>query len=1283
MNKDDMIAKKLFELSEKNIRLWTEDGKLRFKAAAGTLTAEDKDFLKENKQAVIDCLLNDVIKIEHDEEHQDEPFALTEIQQAYVLGRNKAFQYGGTACHIYLEYEYDELDPERAQAAWNRLIRLHPMLRVTMDTDGYQQINEDLPEFRIKVFDMRGLSEDETALRRREIKLSMDHSVYDTSVWPMYSIAVSRGNDSDIMHFSMEFAVADWTSIWNLLYGFEQLYFHPDTELKAPRITFRDYLAAEKKLRSGSRFFRDREYWLKRIDTLPKAPELPVNSSSDNDNVRFSRRNIKLSKQQWDSFCDIARGLGVTPSTAVMTAYGAVLARWSRNKSFCLNLSILNRLPLHEEVNDIVGDFTAGSLLEMSVQPHESFLDTALRTNRRLFDDLDHRLFTGVNVLRELQKQNGGSTLMPYVFTGAIGLIPTERSSLTGRMTENGISQTAQVFMDCQAMDSAEGLNINLDTRDGVFKENTVNDISDALKDLLTGLSADKTLWTRPDHEIPLPAYQRRMREQVNGTKKQQPRYLLHEKVISAVRSAPDALAVADSETEWNGAELYSHICGISAVLKENGTKKGDRVVIALPKSRWQLAACLAVLSLGAAYVPIDISCGEKRCENILGKVKESCVICHSGYSTEVSDEHKKVYIDKISPCTEPACECGISDEDTAYIIFTSGSTGEPKGVEISHRAAVNTIEAVNDLYDINSSDRVFSISRLNFDLSVYDMFGVIARGGAVVIPDHEQYKNPAHWADMMRRYSVTVWNSVPALMQMLTIYYQYNEGVPSAPLRLAMLSGDWIPVDLPDEIGKIFGGVKVVSLGGATEGGIWSIYHEYIPSDRELPSIPYGKPLPNQGFMIKDELMQDCPDTVQGELYITGDSLAKGYFAAEDLTAAAFIEKDGIRMYKTGDTGCYHADGNIEFTGRNDDQVKLRGHRIELGETETVMKKVFGLENIRCMIHGSDSDKKLAAVIVSDRDITESEAAEKLAPWLPDYMIPTVIARTDNIPLTQNGKTDSKALGTIIDRHISRNGSAVSSRAELSDTEKKVSGIICDALDIPYIDPDRDLYEEGANSLVLARTAGRLRTDIDPDITFDDYLVHLLNTPNVRAVAAFIDSHGKRYDEDTPGNDAADTARFISRGSDRLSVIFADGLSEELMTGLESAGNDILFITDTADTADIASKAEKYAHVSVSGQDSRIKDILELASALVEKGTVPENVNILETDTESDADFDLMYAGNIRFGLTVSDVSEADEIRSIMEEFCMGDVMIEECRNADAAVGFMLDKQTIYDEEN
>ncbi|MCR5529288.1 MAG: amino acid adenylation domain-containing protein [Saccharofermentans sp.] len=1271
MNNKDMIVRKLAELSGKNIRLWTEDGKLKFKASTGALTDADKAFLKENKAAVIDRLMNDEIRIVHDERYQNEPFALTEIQQAYVLGRNKAFEYGGIACHIYLEFEYDELDPVKAQTAWNMLIKRHPMLRVTMNTDGYQQIAETVPEFVVDIYDLRGRSSDEINKARRAIKKSMDHKVYDTGVWPLYSVSISRGTDSDMMHFSMEFAVADWTSIWNLLYEFEQTYFYPEISLKTPSITFRDYLIAEKKLRNGSSYYRDMQYWMDRIDTLPEAPELPVNAACDNENVHFSRENIKLSKAQWDSFCDKARSLGVTPSTAVMTAYAEVLARWSRNKEFCLNLSILNRLPLHEDVNDIVGDFTAGSLLEFKAGG--SFLDAALRTNRRLFDDLDHRLFTGVNVLRELNKRKGGKgSLMPYVFTGAIGLIPTERTSLIGRMTDNGISQTAQLFMDCQAMDSADGLNINLDTRDGVFKENVVRDMSRALKYLLVQLSEDLSYWTDPDFAIPLPEEQRKRRAEVNDTYKELPRHLLHEKVMSAIASEPERLAVADASGEWTGRELYDRVCSIAEALKANGTTEGRCVVIAIPKSRWQLAACLAVLSLGAVYVPVDADCGQKRFEKILSKVNESCILKLSSHDIAICEGHNVVEADTLGAAAQDLITADIPDHETAYIIFTSGSTGEPKGVEISHRAAVNTIEAVNGLYKVGKDDRVFCISQLNFDLSVYDLFGVIAEGGAVIIPDPEQYKNPAHWCEMMSRYNVTIWNSVPALMQLLTIYRQYNAGAVMSPLRLIMLSGDWIPVGLPDELRGIFQGVKVVSLGGATEGGIWSIYHECVPEDGGSPSIPYGKPLPNQGFMVKDEFMSDCPDFVRGELYITGDSLAEGYYGEEELTRNAFITHDGIRMYRTGDTGCYIPSGDIEFTGRLDAQVKLRGHRIELGEVETVMKRVYSLEKISCLIHGNDNDRKLVAVIVGDRDIHEKDAAADLASWLPDYMIPTLIVRADDIPLTSNGKVNVRELTSMIDRHMSMYRESEDCDVELTETETKVSRIICDALDITHIDPDKDLYEEGANSLVLARVAGKLRSDIDPEITFDDYLVHLLNTPNVRAVAAFIDSSGEDGASGSGNDIESDSLRCIRSGSDHMDIIFEDGLPDEVAKTLEGSKNDLLFVRKDADKSGLYEMLSGYEVITVGGYDNCMSEMLELASSLIEKGFIPDCVNIVESETESDAGFDLMYAGNIRFGMTVSDGSDEDEIRSIMEEICMGDVTVSRCGDHEAIAALL-----------
>jgi pyochelin synthetase len=860
---------------------------------------------------------------------------------------------------------------------------------------------------------------------------------------------------------------------------------------------------------------------------------------------------------------------------------------------------------------------------------------------------------------------------MPYVFTGAIGLIPTERTALTGRMTQGGISQTAQVFMDCQAMDSAAGLNINIDTRDGVFKEGVVKNICEALHGLLHSLAEDSRYWTDTSWKLPLPAYQQETRDRVNATAAVQDRYLLHERVLRSIRKHPEALAVADAHCAWNGEALYQAVCRTAAALQKQGLTAGDRVVIALPKSRWQLAACLAVLVLGGVYVPVDISYGEGRLGKILNKVRPRCVICHSQYPAAIPADYTIQYIDTLTEETELPEDRPVDDTAPAYIIFTSGSTGEPKGVEISHRAAVNTIEAVNRRYGICSSDRVFNISQLNFDLSVYDLFGVIACGGAVVIPDHEQYKNPAHWAEMMERYKVTVWNSVPALMQMYLIYRQYQESTAEVPLRLALLSGDWIPTDLPAEIGQAFEGIRVVSLGGATEGGIWSIWHDYVPEDQNRPSIPYGIPMPNQGFMIKDAMMQDCPDWVQGELYITGDGLAEGYYGEEDLTRNAFLTLDGVRMYKTGDAGCYHPDGMIEFMGRNDHQVKLRGHRIELGEIESVMKKTFSLDSVSCLLHGVQGDQKLAAIYAAETEIPETEAAQKLSSWLPDYMIPAVFIRTDQMPLTANGKIDQKALYALTDQHLQRS-SAEQMDVPMTETEQKVSRILTDILGVSALSPDADLYEEGANSLILARAAGKLREAVDPEISFDDYLVHLLNTPNVRAVAAFVDNAGAAAPQETERSGQNGIRDCIGDRED-IHIVFEDGLSGGITALLEHSDAGIVYLSSGADTAGLLKLTEGHRVVSLAGSDHRLGDILTLACDLAAAGIVPDSVNILESETESQAELEVMYAGDLCYGLTVSPIGDAEEIRSIMEDFCMGEICVTECRDAETAAQMLL----------
>ncbi|MQT44737.1 amino acid adenylation domain-containing protein, partial [Pseudomonas sp. FSL R10-0765] len=285
--------------------------------------------------------------------------------------------------------------------------------------------------------------------------------------------------------------------------------------------------------------------------------------------------------------------------------------------------------------------------------------------------------------------------------------------------------------------------------------------------------------------------------------------------------------------------------------------------------------------------------------------------------------------------------------DDLAYVIYTSGSTGEPKGVMISHRAALNTIQDINRRMQVRAQDRMLGLAQLSFDLSVYDLFGPLAVGASLVLPDPARGADPSHWAELVQRHHVTLWNSVPAQLQMLA-HYLHAEPRPLDSLRLALLSGDWIPLNLAPQLEQLLPQLALVALGGATEASIWSNLHPIKHIDPQWRSIPYGFPLANQGFRVLDRQWRDVPTWVPGDLYITGVGLAQGYLNDPVLSDARFLAHplDGQRLYRTGDRGRYLPGAELEFLGREDGQVKIRGHRIELGEIDAALLACEGVDN-------------------------------------------------------------------------------------------------------------------------------------------------------------------------------------------------------------------------------------------------------------------------------------------------------------------------------------------------
>ncbi|MGO9959457.1 MAG: AMP-binding protein, partial [Solirubrobacteraceae bacterium] len=292
-------------------------------------------------------------------------------------------------------------------------------------------------------------------------------------------------------------------------------------------------------------------------------------------------------------------------------------------------------------------------------------------------------------------------------------------------------------------------------------------------------------------------------------------------------------------------------------------------------------------------------------------------------------------------------------------------------------RAAVNTILDINRRFGVGDRDRVLGLASLGFDLSVYDLFGILGVGGTLVLPDPERRGDPSHWAELAERHEVTVWNSVPAQLQMLSDYLRAAPDRAPGSLRLAMLSGDWIPVTLPGEIRALAPDVRLVSLGGATEAAIWSIWFQIDDLDPSWHSIPYGRPLANQTFAVLDESMLPCPDLVAGELYIGGVGVAAGYAGDEAQTAERFVTdpRTGERLYRTGDLGRYLHSGDIEFLGREDAQVKIRGHRIELAEIETALLADPGVAAATVVAHGDRPLERSLAAFVEPARVVPADA--------------------------------------------------------------------------------------------------------------------------------------------------------------------------------------------------------------------------------------------------------------------------------------------------------------------
>ncbi|GLW90663.1 AMP-binding protein [Actinokineospora globicatena] len=979
------------------------------------------------------------------ESDEDAPFPLAVLQHAYWIGRAPGQRLGGVAAHLYIEFDGADVDPDRLRAAVERLVARHGMLRVVLSDNGDQRVAPTSGWRGLTVHDLRERADVESKLD--EIRAANSHQLLDIEHGEVFATALSLlPSGRTRLHVDVDMVAADAVSYRVLLADLAR-YYQGGTEDEPLRFSYRQYREARPVARQEEKDKAAR-WWRDRLTTLPGAPELP-RAAKESDRPEVTRRAVVLTAAERAALADRARERGVTVAMAVATAFAEVVGRWSSRPRFLLNVPLFDREPLHPDVANLVGDFTSSILLAVDLTEQATFAERVRQVQGRAHEDAANAAYSGVEVLRDLTRAHGEQVLAPVVFTSALNLgelfAPVVRSSFGDPVWI--ISQGPQVLLDAQVTEVDGGLLVNWDCRDDEVADGVLDAMFTAFADLVRLLAADPSAWDVP---VPaaLPESQRARRDKANDTTLVRRHGTLHEGFFARAAESPDAPAIVGDQVITYGG-LAERALRVAGELVRLGVTPGDTVAVSLPKGSEQVVAVLGVLAAGGTYVPIGVEQPPARVERIIALAKPRTVI------TTLPDGE---------PLAEPVF---VDPARAAYILFTSGSTGEPKGVEVPHQAAMATIDDLIARFALGAADRTLALSALDFDLSVFDLFAPLSVGGAVV-PVTDDRRDAAAWGELVAARGVTVINCVPALLDMLL-----SSGVAlGSSLRLVLLGGDWVGVDLPGRLAAAVPGCRFVALGGTTETAIHSTVCEMTgPVPEDWRSVPYGTPLGGVRLRVVDHLGRDAPDWVPGELWIGGAGVAAGYRGDASRTADRFVTRDGLRWYRTGDLARYRGDGIVEFLGRSDHQVKVRGYRVELGEVEAAL---VANEQVRAAVAVTTDTGLLGAGVVAttfDEDAIRAAARE----LLPAHMVPDVVVRLDSIPLTANGKVDRNAVRAVVGQPAAAGGPLP--RTAL---ERVIALTWREVLELDAIGTGTEFFRVGGDSVLATAVVAHLRSTLD-----------------------------------------------------------------------------------------------------------------------------------------------------------------------------------------------------------
>ena len=1128
-------------LAEKGVKLSVVDGQLKVSAPKGVLTAELRQLLVSNKLEILELLSTT------GKSSAQEPIPVADRNSSLPLsfGQQRLwflneFEPGSSLYNIPSALRLQgKLHQDSLQQALDQLVARHESLRTTFADNGDQpiQIVADTLHIPVEQVDVNNIGDTELNSRLTGLCLQ-PFSLQQGPLLRLHCLRISE-NDHALL-LVIHHIVADGWSMGLLLSELAELYNSNIqgrvAQLKPLAIQLADYSTWQRNEAGSAQLDEDLQFWSQALAGAPLVLDLPADRPRPaSPGYEGAWLHHKISASTREQLEKIARDNNATLYMVLLTAFDVLLGRYSGTDDLLIGSPIAGRS--RTELEGMIGALINTIVLRADLSGNPTFSELLHRNRSTTLDAFEHQALPFEKLVEELQPDRNLSHSPIYQVLFNLQNRSQEIVSFDGLKSSALITETGTAKLDLHLLveETDSGLSAWFEYATELFDANTIERMARHFDVILQAVIAS------PQQAIDaialLDADERSLiLNDWNNTATDYPEdATLVSLFEQQVDTTPDLIAVEYGSQRLSYRQLDERANQLAHELINSGVRCDDVIGVYMERSLEMVVALYGIQKAGAAYTPLDPEYPAQRLANMLEDSGTTTIVCQTdhapeGFGGNVIELDNAGLSGSRHPTTRP--KISLTAHNLAYVIFTSGSTGRPKGVMNEHYGIVNRLLWMQNEYGLTAKDRVLQKTAFSFDVSVWEFFWPLISGARLVMAKPGGHKDPAYLADIIENRSITTMHFVPSMLQAFVLGTETGR---CKNLKRVMCSGEALPLELTQAFYNKFA-AELHNLYGPTEAAVDVTYWP-VPRNNPTQRVPIGTPVANTQIYITDKAGQLAPVGVPGELLIAGRQVARGYINRDELTAERFIsdsfnDDPAARAYRTGDLARYLANGDIEYLGRIDAQVKLRGFRIELGEIDAALANIddvrFSTTLVRATASGNErlvsyvgtviatADEDIAAVTQKLRDALQTE--------LPEYMVPTSIVFIDELPLTPNGKLDRNALPEPSFE------AAIFIEPETA-TEIALATMFADLLDIPQVGNGDDFFALGGHSLLATRLITRIRDQLNSALE----LKQLFQTPTVKHLAAAIDSSATKTPVDVIAAVPRDAELPLSFAQQRL----------------------------------------------------------------------------------------------------------------------------------------------------